>query len=407
MNSILLEPREIRRRSFVLYDNLIKNKSDYFTLDEKKWGYVLSLLVNVMKERFPSAKNNQDFIRLIPPHSRLRHFEVSGKILWHEFNDLKEKNLHEWGRTMFDLVMMSALLDAGAGAKWKYESKELKETFIRSEGLGVATFEMFRKGLFSSDPEKNPHQVSFKKLMSLTEEELKNAFQDSPEHPLEGLSSRLELMCAWGKLGYENKKMFGDLPNDRPGRIFDWMLSQAKTFDIELLLKKILQEFHSMWPQGNLIDGEKMGDVWQHRKMLGDGFIPFHKISQWLTYSLLDVLQNGNFSIMNENILTGLPEYRNGGLFLDLGLLNFKDHTMHDKKFLVSDEPIVEWRALTVALLDELHIKVCQYLDLPPREFTLAKVLEGGSWWAGRKLAFKLRPEGISPLKVTGGGTLF
>jgi hypothetical protein len=40
--------------------------------------------------------------------------------------------------------------------------------------------------------------------------------------------------------------------------------------------------------------------------------VPFHKLTQWLCYSLLQVLKNANITIEGEHLLTALPEYRNG-----------------------------------------------------------------------------------------------
>ena len=52
--------------------------------------------------------------------------------------------------------------------------------------------------------------------------------------------------------------------------------------------------------------------------------------------------------------LTALPEYRNGGLLIDSGLLRLRDEAAASEIWQPGDEIIVEWRALTVALLDEV-----------------------------------------------------
>ena len=53
--------------------------------------------------------------------------------------------------------------------------------------------------------------------------------------------------------------------------------------------------------------------------------MPFHKLSQWLAYSLIEPLQWAGFAVDDIDGLTGLPEYRNGGLFLDIGVLRLKN----------------------------------------------------------------------------------
>jgi hypothetical protein len=46
-------------------------------------------------------------------------------------------------------------------------------------------------------------------------------------------------------------------------------------------------------------------------------------------------------------------------------------------------------------------------LNKTEADFPLAKVLEGGSWWAGRKIAKIKRPDSSPPLKIISDGTVF
>jgi Protein of unknown function (DUF1688) len=69
-------------------------------------------------------------------------------------------------------------------------------------------------------------------------------------------------------------------------------------------------------------------------------------------------------------------------------------------------ELVVEWRALTVALLDRLAPLVATRLGLAPPELPLIKILEGGTWAAGRELAHERRA-GAPPIRVASDGTLF
>jgi hypothetical protein len=72
------------------------------------------------------------------------------------------------------------------------------------------------------------------------------------------------------------------------------------------------------------------------------------------------------------------------------------------------DSPlVVEWRALTVALLDRVAEEVRQRLKLSAEDFPLAKVLEGGTWATGRRLAREKRPGGEPPVQVVSDGTVF
>jgi len=105
--------------------------------------------------------------------------------------------------------------------------------------------------------------------------------------------------------------------------------------------------------------------------------------------------------------LTGLPEYRNGGLLVDLGVLRPKHDRVLGGRHEVSSELVVEWRALTVALLDRLARRVRERLGLDETALPLAKVLEGGTWSAGRRIARERRPDGGPPIHVVSDGTVF
>jgi hypothetical protein len=134
--------------------------------------------------------------------------------------------------------------------------------------------------------------------------------------------------------------------------------------------------------------------------------MPFHKLSQWLTYSLLEPFQWSGIRVDELDALTGLPEYRNGGLLLDTGALRLHDAAWAADEWTTGDELVVEWRALTVALLDELAPLVRSRLGVDAGRMPLACVLEGGTWAAGRALAQRLRG-GLPPLTIVSDGTVF
>jgi hypothetical protein len=102
--------------------------------------------------------------------------------------------------------------------------------------------------------------------------------------------------------------------------------------------------------------------------------------------------------------LTGLAEYRNGGLLIDTGILKLK--SAKQKKYAVGSEVIVEWRALTIVLIDKIAEELRKKFN---QNFTMSQILQGGTWKAGRELAFKLRPNegGCPPLMIESDGTVF
>jgi hypothetical protein len=105
--------------------------------------------------------------------------------------------------------------------------------------------------------------------------------------------------------------------------------------------------------------------------------------------------------------LTGLPEYRNGGLLLDAGVIVPRQPKMLERSHKPGDEIVVEWRALTVTLLDELATHVRRLLGRTAEQLPLACILEGGTWAAGREIALERRPGGEPPLKIESDGTVF
>ena len=135
--------------------------------------------------------------------------------------------------------------------------------------------------------------------------------------------------------------------------------------------------------------------------------MPIHKLSQWLTYSLVEPLAIGEVTVSNLNALTGLAEYRNGGLCVDLGLLVPKHTGVTELSHLPSSAVIVEWRALTVVMLDMLGERVRHLLNKSAEELPLIKVLEGGTWAAGRRIAKQLSPSGLPPITFESDGTVF
>lgn len=154
-----------------------------------------------------------------------------------------------------------------------------------------------------------------------------------------------------------------------------------------------------------------MGDVWSYPP-LGpadsvSSLVPFHKLSQWLTYSLLVPMIELGLKVTGVDELTGLAEYRNGGLLIDSGIIEARDKRILEEKHAPQTEVVVEWRALTVVLLDMIGDNIREKLKMTKEELPLAKVLEGGTWHAGRKIAKEKRPSGEPPLNIISDGTVF
>lgn len=118
-------------------------------------------------------------------------------------------------RRLIDLFLVSVLLDAGAGTKWQYRSKESGKVYKRSEGLAVASLEMFKAGLFSSDPNE-PCQVDSAGLKKLDMKTMARGLQVNEQNPLDGLEGRTSLLQKLGD-ALQNQEVFG--LEARPGNM--------------------------------------------------------------------------------------------------------------------------------------------------------------------------------------------
>lgn len=391
----ILSPPAIRQKAEEIFKDCL-NGNTLFHFHSDKWASTVQTVLDVIKENYP----NYD----IPFHSRWGHFRVGGINRLESFDQLLLlKDPLERGRIKLDLVIPSVLLDAGSGNKWNFFEKESGKTFNRSEGLGVASFHWFLEGGFSSDGKSL--RTDSRALQKIKLENLKSAFQVTEENPLAGCEGRVHLLS---HLGYalENTKLFKD---GRPGNLIDTLMARyGKSVSAVSILKCVLEGLGPIWP-GRIsaqvsVEEINLGDVWNHEKY---GLVPFHKLSQWLTYSLIEPIMEAGIEVTGVEKLTGLAEYRNGGLFIDSGVLSPKDPTVFNAEWSPDSTFIIEWRALTIALLDRMGDEVQKALRKTPAEFPLAKVLEGGTWWAGRKLASQQRAGGTPPIKIKSDGTVF
>ena len=326
----------------------------------------------------------------IPFHSRWRHFEAGGRDRWAALAPkLASLRREEIARRRMDLAVVSVLLDAGAGPDWRYREPGTDETYTRSEGLGVASLHMFADGMFSRDPKGDPLRVDAERLATLTPMDIAMGFQVKAHNPMTGLEGRAGLLRKLGTIGL-----------DRPGALFDVVAPGSGGGDevkAASILAAVLDRLSPIWPSA-------MGDVWPHPAI---GLVPFHKLSQWLSYSLVEPLEGAGLKVVELDALTGLPEYRNGGLLVDAGALRPKQSALLTRKFAPGDEAIVEWRALTVALLDRIGEHARVHLGMDAVHLPLVKVLEAGTWFAGRMLAAERRPGGGPPIAVESDGTVF
>jgi hypothetical protein len=390
----------IRERCRNIATAVTAGESHHFRIDRTRLDDTAALVAAVTRRRYPGLD--------VPYHSRWRHFAAGGIDRKTELDRaLAGRSAVDCARARIDLTVVSVLLDAGAGAVWEFVEGESGQRFTRSEGLAVASFRAFMRGAFSAQAD-DALRVDASALATTESATLANLFQVGTANSLLGLEGRAALLRRFGNALVAQRDAFGD--TSRPGALFDTLTAMGarRAVSAAALLEVLLDGLGPVWLTRSALDGVPLGDVWRHPHAGGSGrtagWVPFHKLSQWLAYSLVEPLEWSGITVTDCDQLTALPEYRNGGLLLDAGVLHLLDAADGARTWHVDSELVVEWRALTVALLDELATRVRAHLGAPA--LPLACILEGGTWAAGRELAAKLRA-GSPPLSIDSDGTVF
>ncbi|KAF4471915.1 urg3 [Fusarium albosuccineum] len=411
----LLSLQAVRAQAVKVLDAAKQGGLNHFDFDASRMEAVADYVINVIERDFGPDKYDS-----IPPHGRWQHFDVGGvervDSLIKRWADEPGVDSLEVTRRLIDLFFVSVLLDAGAGDVWSFKESGTDQVVVRSEGIAVASLHMFTAG---------------NGLISLKESEFAKYFQISDSNPMVGVSSRVELLQAVGSSLLKLPAIFGK--SGRPGNLVDYLCERAsadKTLDFELLWSSLQDALIPSWPSNRTVfEGKPIGDAWplavlaEIADKTGDKeeknkIQPFHKLTQWLAYSLSVPFERQlGYKWKSRDLGTGLPEYRNGGLFVDLGVLKLKEKDLEVGKqasgqalpqFDSSEDTIVEWRALTVALLDELHGTISKKFEAKGVTLSLLQMLEAGTWKSGRELAAELRPETkSSPILVISDGTLY
>ena len=400
----------VRERTSELLGLGERDDLEHFTLDESRLDPAARLVAEVTRERYPDLR--------IPLHSRWRHFEgPDGASRWTALAAEAGLAGAERARSAVELAIVSVLLDAGAGTAWRYRDEPAGREVGRSEGLALATFDLYRRGGLSSDPAQ-PLRADANALGRVDRAAFARAFQVGEHNPLPGVAGRVRCLRALGRavaarLEFEPRAGPETEPRAEPaggavrrlGRLFDHVRANAPEGRIPAndLFRIVLTALRG-------VIGRALGDVWPHagirRPGPSDRLLPLHKLFQWLTWSLIEPLAEGGVEVTGTHALTGLAEYRNGGLLLDTGVIAPRQ-PLPGRALSPGDPIVVEWRGLTVALLDRLRPRAARRLGLAGPDLSLGQLLEGGTWWAGRRIAGELREGGAPPIRVLSDGTLF
>ncbi len=446
----LHHPSTIRQRCAALTQAVADGRSGHFKLDRSRLDDAAQLIVASLKRQFPAGE--------IPLHSRWRQFQAGGIDRVAELDALLAgRTPADQARVRFDLTVVSVLLDAEAGSAWRYRERpgvvealalpgqqhgadkllalldqaaagaspavaaeapppsvaeQPGPTFTHAEGLAVASFRAFVGGAFSASP-ADPLRADAAALKLVDSAALRLLMQSSAGNPLPGLEGRAGLLSRLGATLMSEAGRDG-LPA-RPALLFD-RLSEGGTrseMPAAELLQMLMMTLAPVWQSGNVVKGVPAGDAWRHHfagATGGDpataGWVPFHQLGQWLAYSLVEPLRLAGIQVTGLDALTGGPGLDVGGLLLDIGVINPRHERDLARRWKAGDEWLIEWRALTVTLQDELAQRVRAQMGLSAAQLPLAAVLTGAVA-AGRELAAEKRRGGTAALQMDSEGGLF
>ena len=390
----LLSAAAVRERCGIVFAAVERGETRHFRLVPSRLDEAVCRVIDITRRRYPDLA--------VPYHSRWRHFSVGG--INRAALVAPGASVANAARALIDLATISVFLDAGAGRGWRFHEAETGQLLARSEGLAVASLRAMQAGLFSADPGA-PWRADAEVLSQISAEALADAFQHGAGNELLGIDARAALLRRLGEVCSALPALFG--APARPGNLYDYWSARRDELPAAEILRTLLQAFGPVWPNRFSLSGIPLGDCGRHSAVPGNGLVPFHKLSQWLAYSVVEPLMAGGLKITELDRLTGLAEYRNGGLFIDCGAIEPRDPTLLSRPLDALSEPVIEWRALTVVLLDRLASRMREILGKSVEEFPLACVLEGGTWAAGREIALEHRPSGAAPLTILSDGTLF
>ena len=161
-------------------------------------------------------------------------------------------------------------------------------------------------------------------LARVTVERTASAMQVSSSNPMVGLEGRTSLLQNLSNALKASPAFFG--PDARPGGLVDFLESQSiagedgtRRVPVAALWAALMDGLGPIWPKTRAsLGGISLGDVWPCDALKtaaaeGDELVPFHKLTGWTSYSLLEPMEKIlGWKFEGVEDMTGLPEYRNG-----------------------------------------------------------------------------------------------
>ncbi|WP_205470634.1 DUF1688 family protein [Breoghania sp. L-A4] len=299
---------------------------------------------------------------------------------------------------------------ADPGRHWCYREAATGEVYRGATGLAIASLAMLAAGLFSADP-VDPLRADATALARLGDEELASGLQHGEGNELAGFEGRCALLRRLGEAVALRDTLFSAGSDLRPGCLFDALIDEGDApLAADHILAVILDALAPIWPERVAVDGIPLGDTWRYTETLTGGangdLVPLHTMAQALVLSLVEPLLWAGVAVDDFDGLTGLADLVHGGLFVDAGVLVPRDPDALSIAWDAGAAFVLEWRALTVALLDRLAARVRALAELDAHELPLACVMQGGTVPLARKIALEKRDAGRPPLGIATDGTV-
>ena len=320
----LLSARAVRERAHRMLAIGLDEGLPNFRIDLDRMDDAIDLVLKTTRKAYPSLD--------IPFHSRWRHFVMNGDNRWADIaGRTKWPDRAARARAEFDLAIVSVLLDAGAGpiVALPRSPNRIGDRPFGRIGAGEPCDVRRRRILGRSASSPCGSTPACLRILALP---TSNAACRSRTAIRWSGSTVARICCAASAGWWLRNRKYSAASTRRGPAACSIDLQCRPTADglpAPTILSELLQQLGPVWPSRLTLGGIALGDCWKHPALTSadatNGLVPLHKLSQWLAYSLIEPLQTAGIEVTDIDGLTGLAEYRNGGLFVDTGVLAFRD----------------------------------------------------------------------------------
>lgn len=391
-----------RKVSGEFLSRALKDELHHVSVDTGQLGQALIKVLETTKKTYPDFQ--------IPPYGVWRHFEAGGVDRWSALASARNfQTADELLAAAADLAILSAFMTVQTPKGWTYEDTIAGTQATGSEACALAAINMFAAGSFSSDV-SDPFRVDADALIRLSGEELAAGLQWDVKKDAELLSKLQRHLKRFGEALALRSDLFGEGEATRPGTLLVKLGSEGwGAVDATVILDRLLQSLAPVWDGGAAEGDVSFGDSFTYtsaREADKPSIIPFHLTVQGMVYSLVEPLAWAGYEVDELDALTGPADAGHAALFLETGVLRFKDEESELDPEQALDR-MIEARAVTGALIDQLAEMLRKELKVEPEQLPLSCVLEGGTGRAGNEILRENRELRDKLAQILNPGSVF